>query len=92
MIQRAKIFEKIEQKLKTDLELTNLLNQIKNSNDILKNLNFKNKDKLLQFNKSRVISLSSSESDDPTNSLSSGNEDQIISEVGSKNDQHDFQV
>ena len=49
-----KIYNEMTEKLENDLEITNLLNKIRNSDDILKNLQFKNKE-LLSFNKSRVV-------------------------------------
>ena len=74
---RTKVFEKVEEKILNDLELTNLINQIKNSYDILKNLKFKGKEKL-SFNESRVIGISSSEE---TQSLPSENEEANENEI-----------
>ena len=53
--ERTKMFSQVEEKLQNDMEVTNILTQIRNSNDIFKNLKFKNKKALLNVNKSRVL-------------------------------------
>ena len=54
---RTKLLDKIEDRLNNELDLKNILSKIRDSYDVIKNLQKKKEQQLLKYNKGRVIQL-----------------------------------
>ena len=62
---RPKILEKCEEKFNSELEITTILGKIRDSHDMLKNLQDKKFQTLLKYGKDRIINLDSGSNSDP---------------------------
>ena len=72
---RPKILEKCEEKFNSELEITTLLGKIRDSHDMLKNLQDKKFQTLLKYGKDRIINLDDSGSNSDPDKENASDED-----------------